>query len=298
LKPDKTTKDEYQRISIQTTDKKAKKVYVHRLVLLAFVGPPPNEKDQVDHIDHDRKNNHISNLRWISASKNCLRRNSSGRAINVEKQYMWFDGQRAYFDVRDLARCPDPTKAQCIEFQQYIQRLVQEDQWIIDGEEWRTLPNGIQVSSHGRIMTDGFKTFGTARNNGGVAFKDIFVHELVTKAFHGPGGDDMEILHINHDRMDNRACNLKWIPKSERGNHLKTRSTVAIIRQDPLTKEVVEFESITAGVKSITPSNAAAEDVVRIRKAVEACLKSNKKKADNQKSSQSQGYNWRYKINP
>lgn len=41
----------------------------HRLVAMAFI-PNDNLLDTVDHIDHDRKNNHYTNLRWMSLSDN------------------------------------------------------------------------------------------------------------------------------------------------------------------------------------------------------------------------------------
>lgn len=42
---------------------------LHRLVAMAFI-PNPDNKPCVDHIDGDRKNNHVSNLRWITAKEN------------------------------------------------------------------------------------------------------------------------------------------------------------------------------------------------------------------------------------
>lgn len=41
----------------------------HRLLTLAFI-PNPNNLPQVNHIDGDKLNNHISNLEWISNSDN------------------------------------------------------------------------------------------------------------------------------------------------------------------------------------------------------------------------------------
>ena len=42
-----------------------KNEYIHRLVAKTFI-PNPNNLPQVDHIDGDRSNNHVSNLRWVS----------------------------------------------------------------------------------------------------------------------------------------------------------------------------------------------------------------------------------------
>lgn len=43
----------------------------HRLVASAFIGNIPNKMD-VDHIDGNRHNNNVSNLRIVTHSENCL----------------------------------------------------------------------------------------------------------------------------------------------------------------------------------------------------------------------------------
>ena len=43
---------------------------VHRLMLLAFIGPPPNDKSECCHYDGNDRNNRLSNLRWGSHADN------------------------------------------------------------------------------------------------------------------------------------------------------------------------------------------------------------------------------------
>ena len=51
---------------------------VHRLVAIAFIKNPKN-KTTVDHIDCNRKNNSVENLRWVTAKENALYSHSLGR---------------------------------------------------------------------------------------------------------------------------------------------------------------------------------------------------------------------------
>ena len=49
--------------------------YVHRLVGLFFLETPDSEdKILIDHIDRNKANNNVINLRWVSYSGNCLNR--------------------------------------------------------------------------------------------------------------------------------------------------------------------------------------------------------------------------------
>lgn len=52
-----------------TVAKRLRSKSVHRLVALAFLGPPTGGGD-VNHIDGDKTNNHASNLEWVTKSEN------------------------------------------------------------------------------------------------------------------------------------------------------------------------------------------------------------------------------------
>jgi len=43
---------------------------VHRLVAIAFIGEPPTDKHEVCHIDGDKENNIVDNLRWGTRADN------------------------------------------------------------------------------------------------------------------------------------------------------------------------------------------------------------------------------------
>jgi hypothetical protein len=90
--PDKTTG--YRKYEIVNDDGKKKMMLCHRLVALALI-PNPEQKEMVDHIDRNKLNNHISNLRWVTNSENqintCMRkRKNKGdgyRHITQETKY-------------------------------------------------------------------------------------------------------------------------------------------------------------------------------------------------------------------
>lgn len=65
---------------------KNKKIHLmHTLVAKAFI-PNPENKPTVDHIDRDRSNNNVSNLRWATSKEQCINRNWKGKSNISEKR--------------------------------------------------------------------------------------------------------------------------------------------------------------------------------------------------------------------
>lgn len=58
--------------------------YVHRAVLEGFF-PTSDNTLVADHIDNDRTNNHVDNLRWVTRRQNTARAGRAGRLSVYEK---------------------------------------------------------------------------------------------------------------------------------------------------------------------------------------------------------------------
>jgi hypothetical protein len=58
---------------------------VHRVVAEAFLPEPTESGLEVDHIDHNRQNNHASNLRWLPRALNLLNKSLNRRPKKQNK---------------------------------------------------------------------------------------------------------------------------------------------------------------------------------------------------------------------
>lgn len=87
------TSDGYRRVSI-----KCKTYYVHRLVAETFI-PNPDNKPSIDHIDRNRANNDVSNLRWVTTKENAYNQKNNIPGVRrcdlTKKEYDKIINERA-----------------------------------------------------------------------------------------------------------------------------------------------------------------------------------------------------------
>jgi len=67
----------YENIQL-CNDGKVKHHKIHRLIAQAFI-PNPENKPCINHIDHNRSNNILSNLEWVTHRENLLHMIKAGR---------------------------------------------------------------------------------------------------------------------------------------------------------------------------------------------------------------------------
>ena len=66
----KINTDGYLFISLSNENKR-QNIYIHRLVAIHYI-PNPDNKPQVDHINRNKHDNRVENLRWVDSSENNL----------------------------------------------------------------------------------------------------------------------------------------------------------------------------------------------------------------------------------
>ncbi len=74
----------YQRVFLSNPDAKRRLFGVHRLILLAFVGPQP-EAHVCRHLNSIRTDNRLENLQWSTQSENLSDRLANGTMIYGER---------------------------------------------------------------------------------------------------------------------------------------------------------------------------------------------------------------------
>ena len=219
-----------------------KPVLVHRLVARAFIGDPPFPNASVDHVNRDRGDNRLVNLRYASSKEQIANRNR----VDPCKE--------SYFS--------DPSTSPKI-----------------DGELWKDV-DGVHVSNMGRVHNKYGVAYTPAPSpSNGYCHKvrhgkNHQVHVLVARAFHGerpfPGAT---VDHINQVKHDNRAANLRWASRSQQGhNQTVTKSTVSA----HLTRKVrgvhkasgrtETFSSIANASRETGAPRCRINDVLRGRK--------------------------------
>ena len=81
LKKTRVDKGGYEYVNLTNWEGKVETVKIHRLVAEAFI-PNPENKPCIDHIDCNRTNNNVDNLRWVTYKENA---NNPITRINLSK---------------------------------------------------------------------------------------------------------------------------------------------------------------------------------------------------------------------
>jgi hypothetical protein len=213
-------------------------IAVHRLVALAFVANP-DALPHVGHIDGDQKNNNAKNLRWINRFK------LTDEQV-AEMRQAFLNGETA----RMLAERYGVSLAHAWK----ITALTRRDRAFKTAEAWKPIDgfDGYEVSNWGQVRScrvSGWSsrsatephllglTFGKGGNLMVSMYRDgvrqsVRVDELVAKAFIKNPRKRNLIVHIDGNKANNRADNLKRTTEEIMSRKSQRPVTMAVIPDD------------------------------------------------------------------
>lgn len=129
--------------------------YVHRLVAEAFI-PKPLGATDVDHIDGNKLNNRVENLRWVSHKENCNNPNTRYKNVYSSNRKVWsyiqgFNPKTnfrtpTFTNLREASAwiTPEGEKSKCQSLKTYLNKeaVYRGYFWtakLVTGEEYRKL---------------------------------------------------------------------------------------------------------------------------------------------------------------
>jgi len=245
---------------------------VHRLVAESFIDND-NNLPLVDHINGDRKNNKVDNLRWVSHEDNNKNRNTK----------------------RDVV------------YPKFNQNELDNETWVkipfhifnVDGLEISNLgrikkPYKI-ANKQGKFGGESITSYGASEKN----YCDVKknknrkkLHCLVWECFNGPIPKGLQVNHIDNDKVNNRLSNLELITPSENIKHnYKTGNinTPDFYSNDKVLKVLELYYNYFTTTTEI-------EDILRIDRTAQTLILKGKLKYQNQYSNFYQKYDLYVKI--
>jgi hypothetical protein len=286
-------------VYIGLSKKRSKKIRIHVLVAQAF-HPNPENKETVDHIDRNRSNNHVKNLRWFTQAEQNKNRDTSkireracrkieqrtkdgelirtwsGKTEFMEKFEDEF-GKKPNYDSLNVA-----LSMQRKSYLGYNLRYAEED--IIDGEIWKEIEykeKNFMVSTMGRVRIRSLNrnreyyysgaTYGATNAQGYKTVSSCRVNIMVAIAFIDNPDPENKIFvnHKNGVKDDNNAENLEWMTPQENSQHARDNlphnqdNVCRKVQQISLQGEIVaEYESASQAAREIGGNNAAIGHVL------------------------------------
>lgn len=226
-----TTPQGYHTMTIQKTK------YVHRLVAQTWI---PNLKNEptVDHINHDKTDNRVENLRWASHKLQVKNRRKKRATVGfqraVEQICLKTGSVLNTFSSIMIATRETGAVHEC------ITRTCKGRQQSSGGFGWKYAPDrecpgeiwkplqqkGYKLSSYGRVFSPKYKIMDFQLKTKSTIYPQIRIkemlfgiHILVAKTFLPNPHEKQFVNHKDGDKWNPHVDNLEWCTKSENAIH-------------------------------------------------------------------------------
>jgi hypothetical protein len=261
---DKPDSKGYIRNSFLDDNGNSKKISVHNVIARAFLGDPESGNLTPDHINRDKTDNRVVNLRWATKKQQIVNSDKSnhGRKSQPVIQYT--------MDMKEIKRWVSITLAAkelgihngsigmvCKGRKNHAggYKWVYERQ-DLEGEIWKEYnSSGILVSNMGRIKTHSSHIIRGSKNGPYLIYgkPQKCIHVMVAETFLPNPEKKPEVNHKDKDCTNNKLENLEWATRSEQMIHSHLTNSIpnrynktnrAVKQYDLEGKFICEYKSI------------------------------------------------------
>lgn len=224
--------DGYTKVQLLNKNGKYKSKSIHILVATIFIEKKEPES-VVDHINKNKENNRVSNLRWIIRSN---KKNATHKGKSICQYDMQGHSISTWNSAKDAATTLNLSYSNiinsCKNEQPYSDFFWRYNTILYTDEVWKMVPYTeyelLYASSYGRIMkfngdiSGGYRSGNYLnitmyeKNTGNRTSKSV--HRLIAAAFLGRN-DNLQINHKDGNTLNNRPGNLEYMcPRKDSNN--------------------------------------------------------------------------------
>lgn len=305
-----TRDDGYQVVMLRSaTKKKQVYVYVHRAVAAAWLDDFGEPGMTVHHINRQRADNRLGNLRMATRTQQQLDRDHTkckGAPVPIVQSFV--DGtilcthDSVTAAAQSVGKTGNSAQIRILECLKGERAEAYGYSWALpphadlDGEQWKFFTDTTMVSDKGRVRqrmkcglwaparaagdlcstSTGYPTFATKS-------KQHLLHRVVAELFVTKSEGQTQVNHIDGDKTNAAAHNLEWVTRSQ---NIKHAHQTGLIK--PATKAVAQH-SPGGRVIKVYSSAQRAQDATGIKRH-------NISKAVRGTTKMAGGYSWSYAM--
>lgn len=281
----------YLNLTLTHNEKRFQKK-IHRLLAIAFI-PNPENKETVNHIDHNPVNNNIDNLEWATTIEQNRHKRKCKKEIKGTPRKIWKINKDTNEKIKLFSNISNATKwafehnltkninscdisavargKQKTAFG-YIWEYDNSNENIFENEIWKNIPkeivdnfeNNYKISNYGRLKNRNNRISNGNINPSGYSWvniktKQYLLHRLVAKIFIENPDNKKIINHKDGNKSNNNIQNLEWVSQSENVKHAYKNNLIdkRIIQYDLLGNKLNVFNSATEASQILNLSNTS-----------------------------------------